>query len=207
MLYRAMIAQSARKMDPLFSKRRACSRLAFVLLGAMGLSTVGLCQPAPVNMAWIPAGEFQMGDSFHEGADFESPLHKVYVSAFSIDRFEVTKALWDEVYLWATNNNYEFSSRGLGKGPNHPVHNINWYDAVKWCNARSEKEGRIPAYYTNAAQTSVYRAGRIDVQNSHVKWTASYRLPTEAEWEKAARGGLSDKRFPWGDTISHSQAN
>ncbi len=47
----------------------------------------------------------------------------------------------------------------------------------------------------------------VDVQNDWVKWNGGYRLPTEAEWEKAARGGLSGKRFPWGDTITHNQAN
>jgi len=87
------------------------------------------------------------------------------------------------------------------------VQEICWYDMVKWCNARSEREYRTPAYYTEAAKTNVCRTGTNDLLNDWVKWTTGYRLPTEAEWEKAARGALSGKRFPWGDTISHSQAN
>ena len=162
----------------------------------------------PQDMALIPAGPFTMGDCFGDLDDSGgTPLHTVYVSGFYLDQYELTKARWDEVYSWAVANGYSFDNPGSGKGTNHPVYEVNWHDAVKWCNARSEKEGRVPAYYLSAAQTDVYRRGQVPVENGWVKWDAGYRLPTEAEWEKAARGGLERRRFPWGDTITQSQAN
>jgi formylglycine-generating enzyme required for sulfatase activity len=175
----------------------------------VALATAGLIVTesyADPAMARIPAGSFTMGDPFSEGG---SILHTVYVSEFYMEKFEVTKALWDDVFLWATTNGYDFHYRGSAEAPNHPVQTINWFDMVKWLDARSEKEGRTPAYYTDLAQTIVYRTGEIHIQNNSVKWSAGYRLPTEAEWEKAARGGTDGHRFPWTDaeTISHTRAN
>lgn len=166
---------------------------------------------APRNMSLIPAGRFQMGNAFETDNTFnlngEVPVHEVNLSAFYIDQFLVTRTLWRTVYQWALTNGYKFDNVGLGKAANHPVYAINWFDAVKWCNARSEMEGRVSAYYTSGEQNEVYRVGRIDLEEEMVKWNAGYRLPTEAEWEKAARGGLEGMRFPWGDTITHDQAN
>jgi Sulfatase-modifying factor enzyme 1 len=122
---------------------------------------------AASDMVLIPAGSFTMGNcmSPSEGDSAELPLHTVYVSAFYMDRYEVTKALWDEVYQWAITHGYTFDYAGSGKASTHPVQTIDWYDCVKWCSARSEKEGRVPAYYTSAAQTTPYRTGQISVQN------------------------------------------
>jgi formylglycine-generating enzyme required for sulfatase activity len=161
---------------------------------------------APTGFALIPQGAFTMGDSLDGLSD--APTRTVTLDAFYMGKYEVTKAEWDEVRTWGLSNGYSDLAAGSGKASNHPVQRITWYMMVKWCNARSQKEGLTPAYYTNDAQTTIYKTGSVNVTNAQVKWSASgYRLPTEAEWEKAARGGLSGKRFPWGDTISHSQAN
>ncbi len=161
------------------------------------------------NMVLIPEGSFRMGDPFGEGEDSERPVHTVTLSAFYIDRYPVTKAQWDVVRDWGVLNDYTDLPVGGGKGPDHPVHTVSWYDVVKWCNARSEMEGLETVY------------GRFIIIDFQFLWipyrtgesvptwrTANgYRLPTEAEWEKAARGGLANQRFPWGQVISHDRAN
>ena len=162
------------------------------------------------GMAPVPAGSFLMGDTFAEGDIGERPTHTINVSAFCMDTNLVSYALWTNIYQWATSHGYSFDNAGSRKAANHPVQTVNWYDMVKWCNARSEMEGLTPCYYTDASQATPYRSGSIDLGSSYVKWTANgYRLPTEAEWEKAARGGAAGHRFPWTvvDTIDWSRAN
>jgi formylglycine-generating enzyme len=158
---------------------------------------------APTNegMALIPAGSFTMGRTSGD-TDSNAPPVTVNVSEFYMAKHEVTKALWDKVRTWGLANGYTDLAAGAGKAANHPVQSISWFDVVKWCNARSEKEGLTPVYTVSGA---VMKTG---TNAPEANWSANgYRLPTEAEWEKAARGGVSGKRFPSGDTISHGQAN
>jgi formylglycine-generating enzyme len=159
----------------------------------------------PAGMALIPEGAFTMGDTLDGDSD-AVPI-RVTVSGFYMDRKLVSYGQWQTVYNWATNHGYSFDFAGSGKSAEHPVETIHWYDSVKWCNARSEQAGLVPAYYIDAAQTTVYRTGQVNVQTNWVNWSSGYRLPTEAEWEKAARGGLSGQRFPWGNVITESFAN
>jgi formylglycine-generating enzyme required for sulfatase activity len=158
----------------------------------------------PSGMALIPEGVFTMGDTL-DGESDAIPV-SVYVSAFYMDVNLVSYSQWQTVYAYGTSHGYGFDDAGSGKAANHPVYYVDWYDVVKWSNARSQQAGLTLVYYTDAGLTHVYTTGQV--LNPYVNWTANgYRLPTEAEWEKTARGGLSGQRFPWGDTISESQAN
>lgn len=188
--------------------------------------SVKVQDPAPpAGMAFIPGGQFTQGDIFVDIGNLARPVHQTVVSPFFIGRNEVTNDEVRAVFQWAydqglievVENSVRLAGQGeqlmplnpsfpellfsddmfsvrTGRG-SYPVCYITWFGSVAYCNFLSQMEGREICY--NLAD-----------------WTCDfnklgYRLPTEAEWEIAARGGHEGTRFPWSDSneITHSRAN
>jgi formylglycine-generating enzyme required for sulfatase activity len=157
--------------------------------------------PPPINdgygdFVYVAAGPFRMGDNFGDGEARERPVHVVDLDAFYIGKYEVTNAQWkrfrddpgyDDPKYWPGGRPmpkdqipYWTDAKNHGGATpdtdNYPVLGVNWDGATAYCNWLSAKTGK------------------------------TYRLPTEAEWEKAARG-TDQRRYPWGNNIDHSYAN
>ena len=167
--------------------------------------------PAGINVGVAPYADLGV-------REYENKMsHDMYM-----DATEVTFLKWRNVKEWAKTNGYEFVNGD--KAPDflggvdmdkmlegderdrtndkYPATGMTWYDCLKWCNARSEMDGLEPVYYVGGKP---YKKGVhepvADVSKS------GWRLPTEDEWQYAARGGKVGLRFPWGNTISHKNAS
>ena len=149
-------------------------------------STQILLSPSDPNMVLIPAGEFQMGSNARDAYDDEKPVHTVYVDAFYMDQYEVTNAQYKEFI----DVNPEWKKDRISEKYHDGEYLKNW------------NGNNYPIGKENHPVANVSWYGAM----AYAQW-AGKRLPAEAEWEKAARGGLAGQKYPWGNSIDFNNAN
>jgi formylglycine-generating enzyme required for sulfatase activity len=172
--------------------------LSFKLTGVRSGATIKLM---PENFARIGGGTFIMGSPETEiGRHTDEAPRQVTLKGFYIGKYEVTQQEYQDVMRTNPSN---------FKGSSLPVEQVSWYDAVEYCNRRSERDGLVPVYTISKTRSDPNNISEYDTYRWLVTWDKSangYRLPTEAEWEYACRAGSSTP-FNTGHNISTTLAN